>query len=319
LPSYDEWQTLVDFVGGYRVAGEKLKAKEGWEDCGPSGSGKPYLCEDSYGFSALPGGHGTQNGGFVDVGYYGDWWNAADGNKDCTWSLANDYSGRDIGQNCSSDWFSIRCIQDNTGGGGGGNPSSSSNGGQGDNPSSSSGGGQGGGGSYNLGDTGPGGGKIFYYSAAGFTMTDNGQVCHYLEVAHVDRGGEGNSRGMRWASNDFYNTNIAGTGTAVGTGRKNTALILEMDPNAPAAKAANDYSYNVEDWFLPSKDELDLLYQNRVLAGIVEMRTGTGSDNRRWSSSQSNASNAYYQHLWNGLSDVMTKNSNAYARPIRAF
>jgi len=38
------------------TAGKYLKAKEGWNDCGPSGSGKSYLCEDTYGFSALPAG-----------------------------------------------------------------------------------------------------------------------------------------------------------------------------------------------------------------------------------------------------------------------
>ena len=92
---------------------------------------------------------------------------------------------------------------------------------------------------YSLGDPGPGGGKIFYVSVTGFTMTDNGQMCHYLEAAPVDM-----SSTLEWASFDFTSTDITGTETAIGTGRKNTALILATDANAPAAKACNSYNNN---------------------------------------------------------------------------
>ena len=115
--------------------------------------------------------------------------------------------------------------------------------------------------SYNLGDTGPGGGIIFYVSENGFTMTDNEQLCHYLEAAPADMTGT-----FAWASGGYESDDIAGTGTAIGTGRKNTALILAIDANAPAAKACYEYSINGKtDWFLPSKDELNALYDNRTL------------------------------------------------------
>ena len=53
LPSYDEWDTLIDSVGGKDRAGMVLKARNGWKE-GEYGS-------DSYGFSALPAGESSRS------------------------------------------------------------------------------------------------------------------------------------------------------------------------------------------------------------------------------------------------------------------
>ncbi len=53
IPSEADWDALMTAVGGISTAGTKLKSTTGWSDCGPSGSGSSYLCEDTYGFSAL--------------------------------------------------------------------------------------------------------------------------------------------------------------------------------------------------------------------------------------------------------------------------
>ncbi|MDR2693823.1 MAG: fibrobacter succinogenes major paralogous domain-containing protein [Chitinispirillales bacterium] len=67
LPSADEWQALVDAVGGRGVAGSKLKSQTGWN------ASDDVVNEDAYGFSALPGGiYGIYNwrgGGFREAGY----------------------------------------------------------------------------------------------------------------------------------------------------------------------------------------------------------------------------------------------------------
>ena len=113
---------------------------------------------------------------------------------------------------------------------------------------------------YSIGDTGPGGGTIFYYDEKGFKMTDTGKKAYYLEAAPS---GEGY---LKWLSNSsFYETEVVGISTAIGTGRNNTTLILNIlgENNAPAAKACKDAAYNGKtDWFLPSKDELNKLYEN---------------------------------------------------------
>ena len=62
----------------------------------------------------------------------------------------------------------------------------------------------------------------------------------------------------------FFFFSAISTGTAIGTGRKNTALILATDANAPSGKACKDYyGGGKTDWFLPSKDELNELYLKR--------------------------------------------------------
>ena len=132
--------------------------------------------------------------------------------------------------------------------------------------------------SFKIGDTGPGGGKIFYRSYAGFTMTDTNEICHYLEVSPDDVG-----TNLHWASPAFFPSDWGGTGTAVewgsiegteeaiGTGRKNTAIILAQDADAPAVKACNEYSNNGKnDWFLPSIDELWQLYLMKSFIGTFE-------------------------------------------------
>jgi uncharacterized protein (TIGR02145 family) len=87
IPSSVEWNALFLFVDGksgifslYQspTAGKHLKAQEGWDDCGPSGSGKDYLCEDTYGFAALPGGSGSSSGNFSRAGNFGNWWSTKD-------------------------------------------------------------------------------------------------------------------------------------------------------------------------------------------------------------------------------------------------
>jgi len=173
---------------------------------------------------------------------------------------------------------------------------------------------------------GPGGGTVFYYSEAGFTMTDNRQVCHFLEAAPIDM-----PKLLQWSSHD---TSITGTGTAIGSGRRNTALILATDAAAPAAKACKDYRGGGKtDWFLPSKDELNELYKNRAVVGI------TGRD--YWSSSQGGLNQygvrkAWYQVFSGGGITVFSTSGKLYrsgiqdeltisyvglsqVRPVRAF
>jgi len=163
-------------------------------------------------------------------------------------------------------------------------------------------------GAANIGRTGPGGGKIFYYSASGFTLytsaTDTvGVTAHYLEAAPTDI-----SEQQWWASSGFLTNDILGTSTAIGTGRKNTALILATDENAPAAKSCKDLSTGGKtDWFLPSKDELNAIYTSKTSVGI-------DTTNWYWSSSQFDNNNAYCNS--EGYS---SKGNVRLVRAVRAF
>jgi len=167
----------------------------------------------------------------------------------------------------------------------------------------------------NIGRIGPGGGKIFYYSDVGFTMTDNNQVCHYLEAAPNDIN---MSATLEWASSSFTFYEITGTDTTIGTGRKNTALILATDIYAPAAKACKDLiSGSKTDWFLPSKDELNELYKNRnYVSNLIPTDIA-----RYWSSSEYSSYEAWGQQFGNGIQVVYSKYLDNFfsVRAVRAF
>ena len=60
LPTDEEWNLMLDFVGGRNVAGRKLKTTSGWEnDGGWENDLKGDRCNglDSYGFSVKPSGN----------------------------------------------------------------------------------------------------------------------------------------------------------------------------------------------------------------------------------------------------------------------
>ena len=72
LPSNAEWSILVDYLGGSKVAGSKLK------ETGTTHWQSPNTgAANESGFSALPGGCHYTNGGFDSLGYYGYWWLAS--------------------------------------------------------------------------------------------------------------------------------------------------------------------------------------------------------------------------------------------------
>jgi len=79
LPTRQEWDELVDYVGGDNVASKMLKKRNGWN--------KNSNGTDVYGFGALPGGKrynksmepiwcddDCEYSVFYDVGNYGGWW-----------------------------------------------------------------------------------------------------------------------------------------------------------------------------------------------------------------------------------------------------
>ncbi len=122
IPTNAEWDALFRSADGTSgtsspydspTAGKHLKAKEGWNNCGPSGSGKDYLCEDTFGFSALPGGYGSSFG-FGGVGNGGDWWSALEGSANLAYVRDMNYNddGSISGYILKGNLQSVRCLQD---------------------------------------------------------------------------------------------------------------------------------------------------------------------------------------------------------------
>jgi uncharacterized protein (TIGR02145 family) len=114
VPSETEWDELLASVGGSSEAGKYLKARKGWNSCGPSGSGESHLCEDMYGFAALPGGNGYSNGSFEHIGASGNLWSTGEHNDYYAYYSHMDYHRDEVYWNSYGKiaLFSLRCIKD---------------------------------------------------------------------------------------------------------------------------------------------------------------------------------------------------------------
>jgi hypothetical protein len=151
--------------------------------------------------------------------------------------------------------------------------------------------------SYDIGDTGPAGGLIFYRDGS-----------TYLEAAPSDQG-----------TSKFSNITtllIGTTSSSIGTGQANTnAIIAQSGHTESAAKVCADYEQNgYTDWFLPSREALDLMYTNLHLANIGGFGTGY-----YWSSSETKNTLAWAIWFYNGNHFEFDKGWNLIVRPIRAF
>jgi hypothetical protein len=111
-----------------------------------------------------------------------------------------------------------------------------------------------------------------------------------------------------------YGTTIGGTSTAIGTGQANTTAIVNGCSEAGrAARICNNLSLNgYDDWFLPSKDELNQMYLQKTAIGGF-------TSNFYWSSSEYFAFNAWFQNFSIGLQGYSSKDYTFYVRAVRAF
>jgi len=161
---------------------------------------------------------------------------------------------------------------------------------------------------YCIGDTGPAGGWIFYDDEA--DGVDNIAGARYLEAAPSDQ-----SSGAPWGCKG---TLISGAdGIAVGTGKQNT---IDIEAGCATVGTAADICANLSlgsysDWFLPSKNELGLMYENLHAKGVGDF-AGSGG---YLSSSELSADNACNQNFFNGFYGSSYKDVNLHVRAVRAF
>lgn len=134
-------------------------------------------------------------------------------------------------------------------------------------------------------------------------------------------------RGVVWYDGD-YNTlpETGATSTAIGTGSSNTdAIIVAQGSGSYAAQLCADYSVTVDgitydDWFLPSKDELNLLYlQHTLIGGFTDDVTTEIYGDYYWSSSESSKYNAWDQDFFDGSDETSDKNYPNLVRAVRAY
>lgn len=165
---------------------------------------------------------------------------------------------------------------------------------------------------YDLRDTGPAGGLIFYINPN--AATDGWK---YLEAAPVS---------TEWGNKVWggYGTTVTDAdGTAIGTGKQNTIDIVDQLGDAEpyqsktnyAAKLCSDLEFGgYDDWFLPSHDELNLMYTNLYLNGVGGFSSGS-----YWSSSEEGINNSWAMIFSAGAYDNNVKFSDLGVRAVRAF
>lgn len=105
IPTGEDWQRLIIYLGNKQKAGEQLKADFGWRD-GGHGNNKTN-------FQALPGGNRSDKGLFIGNGSYGYWWSAQEHGSETAEGCDMGYRYKPINQFAfrKGNGFSIRCVK----------------------------------------------------------------------------------------------------------------------------------------------------------------------------------------------------------------
>jgi hypothetical protein len=108
------------------------------------------------------------------------------------------------------------------------------------------------------------------------------------------------------------------TSTTIGSGFRNTKVMLANCPWGAASAVTFYNGGGKNDWFLPSKGELDELYAQRVIVGgFIPDSPPTRSPYH--SSSEASATEDLLKLFATGADGNGTKSSSYYIRPVRAF
>ena len=170
---------------------------------------------------------------------------------------------------------------------------------------------------YSVGD--------FAHGGIVFWVDETGQ--HGLVCAKEDQ-----STGVRWHAGTFGNTRAYGNGLYAG--KTNTSIIIAAqvaigdDGNTYAARICNELQITESgntygDWYLPSREELALMYQNRASINATATANGGSSfvNALYWSSTEENNTNYAWVHDYTSGSNsyISQKNTSHRVRAIRAF
>ncbi len=181
---------------------------------------------------------------------------------------------------------------------------------------------------------GPDGDNAFYfYDGSRWTRSAKqhyiGEVYGGGIVFWVDETGEhgliaaqsNQTSSAKWYAGSNITTVAYGNGT--GAGKTNTAIIISAqglgDGTVYAARICNELQITQNgktygDWYLPSKEELSLMYNNLYLHGL-----GNFDNVKYWTSTESSINSAWYQDFDDGTQWTDYKSASDAVRAIRSF
>jgi uncharacterized protein (TIGR02145 family) len=103
VPTNEDWEELVAFLGGKEKVGKKLKATYDWSE--------KEKGTDEVGFSALPGGYRIRVGDFANIGMRASWWTSSESDRKYAW-MRYEQGGWVWAADPKATGLSVRCIKD---------------------------------------------------------------------------------------------------------------------------------------------------------------------------------------------------------------
>ena len=106
VPTKEDWQELINYLGGNEQAGAYLKHSSGW---GGDGNGNNMSS-----FAGLPGGYRGYDGISYSGGYMARWWSASEHSTYFAYGFDINYDQKSINPSTGykQDGFSVRCIKE---------------------------------------------------------------------------------------------------------------------------------------------------------------------------------------------------------------
>jgi len=117
-----------------------------------------------------------------------------------------------------------------------------------------------------------------------------------------------NSVSIHWYNGEFIITEA----TSTTDGEANTAKIISAQGKGDYAACLCDEleAFGYDDWYLPSKEELDALYQNKE-------KLGGFSPDDYWSSTEEDNDDAWYQSFETGI--MMESDEKNFTKKVRCI
>ncbi|MCL1827582.1 MAG: DUF1566 domain-containing protein, partial [Candidatus Cloacimonetes bacterium] len=155
-------------------------------------------------------------------------------------------------------------------------------------------------------------------SSGGFVFYDKGcysEGWRFMEAAPFSA-----ELSAHWGA---YRYTIGGTSAAIGTGKQNTEVIVDWLNRRMEYGRAAQVCLAIDgngEWFLPSREELNLMYINLYKRGVGEFGASDDAYNWwYWSSTEAGLYDTWYQTYYNGFQFYYYKNNPLRVRAARVF